>query len=154
MLEIEGVHTACKLAHIYHARTYTQEKDTVLFVLRGELGGDHIQRCLGDSVEGRQVQFHAPHYIEIRQTARNSYDLLVFSFQDLWHEEVVKMNVTDDVGLVELHVLLLELLGVLSSMWNDISVSPTRPYIRAQTYRTPMGLYASHFEAMPALAIR
>lgn len=129
------------MAHIHHSWADGQEKNAVLLVLRIELGRDHVQAGLGNSVERSSRELEAVDRIRICQATRDGDDLLDLALEDERDELVVQVDVANHVGLVQLGQLQLDALGVIGSSVAVylISYDPVQ-FVdgRGQTHRVPM----------------
>lgn len=107
-------HTVVCVSDVHKSRRHRQEQDTVRFVLRAELGYDHVERGLAGRVQraGRQVVLVGE--VRVRQAGRDGDDLLGVALEDEREEEVEEVDVADDVGFEQVAKCLCELFRLLT----------------------------------------
>ena len=104
-----------KSTDIHNAGTDADEEHTVFLVLRAVLGHDDIQSSFECRVQSGHLDIVRVDKLEIGVTTGKGDDLLLVALQDQREEEVVKMNVSDDVGLIQVCKNPLQLLNLVGS---------------------------------------
>jgi hypothetical protein len=146
-------HTVLVEANIHHSGRKTQEKNTVLLVLTAVLGRYHVHGRLGCRVQRSRRQIILVRPLHVSEAAGQDNDLLGVAFEDERQEEIEKVNIGNDIDMEQLFQGVLKLLGAITPSFRAMSVFVVIKSAR-ETYKVPMGSYASNSEMRPALAMR
>lgn len=106
--------TVIVVAHVNHSWADAQKKDTVLFVLRTEFGGYHVHRHLARAIQSGAVNVIFVHPIHVTHTTRDCHYLLDLPLEDLWHEQVIEVDVGQDIDVHQFVKLLRKLFWIRS----------------------------------------
>lgn len=90
-------HTVSKVTCIGHSGTYAHEKDTVLGILRTELGHSSVQARLTDRVESGDLKPQLWNDLEGSMATGDGNNLLDLTLENQGCEQIEQVNVTDDI---------------------------------------------------------
>lgn len=87
------------MARVDEAGTNAEEENTILLILCVELGRDDVHGRLTQGVDRQRGVLVVIDPVDVSDAARDYHDLLDRPVEDLGHEEVVQVDVSDHVGL-------------------------------------------------------
>lgn len=96
ILNIE-ILTIRELADLDYSWTHTNKENTILLVLRIELGHDDVHGCLGSSVQSTCLDVEVVNQVEVGMATGDSNDLFDVALQDKWEEKIEKVDVSNHI---------------------------------------------------------